>query len=195
MKKLILVGGGGHCRSVIDVVEHTLAWEVAGIIDRTLSSGTHIQGYTVLGNDTVIPDYVKDHYFLVTVGQIKTAQIRKKLFELIQTSGGKLATVVSPRSYVAKSACLGEGTIVMHDALVNANAQIGKNGIINTKALVEHDAIVSDHCHISTAAVINGGAYVGAESFFGSTAVSVQGAIVPEKSIVAAGCFFKGAKG
>ncbi len=192
MKKLILVGGGGHCRSVIDVVEHTLTWDVAGIIDGAFSPGEYIYGYQVLGDDAVIPDYVEEHFFLVTVGHIKTAQIRKRLFQWILESGGKLATIVSPRAYVAKSARLGQGTIIMHDALVNAHARIGNNGIINTKALVEHDAIIEDHCHISTAAVINGGAHIGAESFIGSNAVSVQGAMLPEKSIVSAGCFFKG---
>ena len=93
---------------------------------------------------------------LVTVGQIKYAVLRVKLFQQLQSFGFVLATIISPRTYVSKNASLGVGTIVMHDFLVNTGAKIGNNCILNTKSLVEHDAIVEDNCHISTSSIVNG---------------------------------------
>ena len=99
---------------------------------------------------------------------------RKYLFEMLKNIGFKLPAIISPLAYVSKHATIGDGTVVMHNALVNANAKIGKNCIINTKALVEHDCVVGDNCHISTASVLNGGVVVEDNTFYGSNATSRQ---------------------
>lgn len=78
--------------------------------------------------------------------------------------------IISPLAYVSKHSIIEEGTVIMHQALINANVKIGKN----TKALIEHDCVIGDNCHISTASVINGGVRVKENSFFGSNATSKQ---------------------
>ena len=85
-----------------------------------------------------------------------------------------LPTIISPLAYVSKHSFINEGTIIMHQVLVNASVKIGKNCIINTKALIEHDSIIEDNCHISTAAIINGGVRVKEGTFFGSNATSKE---------------------
>ncbi|QWF33142.1 MULTISPECIES: NeuD/PglB/VioB family sugar acetyltransferase [unclassified Pseudoalteromonas] len=187
MKKLILVGGGGHCRSCIDVIESTKEFKIIGILDEGLARGDSIYEYKCIGNDMDIAELSsKDYYFLVCIGQIYSSAIREKCFSLIKKYNGKLATVISPRAWVAKGATIGEGTIIMHDALVNAGAAIGTNCIINTKSLIEHDAIIDNNCHISTGAIVNGGARVGSSSFVGSGSVLVQSSIVPKGYFVKA---------
>lgn len=190
-KQLILIGGGGHCRSCIDVIELENRYSIVGILDKKENIGDTILGYKILGDDSDIYKYAESGcFFLITVGQIKNALLRKKLFERVVKTKGTLAKIVSPRAYVAKSSFIGEGTIVMHDVLINANTCIGNNCIINSKALIEHDCNIMSHCHVSTAAVINGDVEMGEGCFFGSNAVSKQGVSIEDGSFVKANSCF-----
>ena len=189
---LVLIGGGGHCRACIDVIEASRSWEIIGILDKQESAGSSVLGYPVLGTDAEIPRLAATGiWFLVAVGQLRSAEIRCRIYDCILGVGGRLATVVSPHAYVSPTATLGRGTIVMHRALVNSAARVGNNVIINTMALLEHDAQVGDHCHISTSSVINGSAVVGEGCFVGSNAVVVQSATIPANSFVPAAFLYK----
>jgi len=187
-EKIILIGGGGHCRSCIDVIEQEGRFEIAGIVERPSHPETgYVLGYPILGTDDDLSDLKEKYdYALVTVGQIKTEKPRMRLYELLKKLKFSLPIIVSSMAYVSRHASIGEGTIVMHQALVNAGAKIGTNCIINTKALVEHDAVVEDHCHIATGAILNGGAIIGSGSFFGSAAVSKENVSIPPNSCIKA---------
>jgi sugar O-acyltransferase (sialic acid O-acetyltransferase NeuD family) len=184
-QKLILIGGGGHCRSVIDVAE-SAGFQIIGILDIPEKVGTSVLGYKIIGIDDQIADYVEIARFVVTVGQIKEATLRVRLHELIRASGGKLATIISPKAYVSRFATIGEGVVIMHQAVVNANASIGKGCIINTFADIEHDAIIGDYCHISTGATVNGGCIVRDKVFIGSNTVIVNGVSITSRCIIGA---------
>ena len=173
MEEILLIGGGGHCKSVIDVLEQEGKYAIAGIIDKKELIGQEVLGYKVLGCDDDLEElFLKYKYALVTVGQIKSNTLRVKLFTFLKKIGYELPVIVSPLAYVSKHAKVEEGTVVLHDALVNANATVGVNCIVNSKALIEHDATIEEHCHISTATVINGGVVVKANSFVGSNATT-----------------------
>jgi sugar O-acyltransferase (sialic acid O-acetyltransferase NeuD family) len=185
---LILIGGGGHCRSCIDVIEMEGRFSIRGIVDEKEALDPTLTDYPLLGREEDLFDLAKSYRnFLITIGQIKSPEPRIRLFEHLKQLGMTLPIVVSPLAHVSRQALLGEGTIVMHHAFVNAGAFVGNNCIINTKALIEHDVVIEDHCHISTAAVVNGGAKVQCCSFIGSNAVVREHIVVGEKSIVGAG--------
>lgn len=191
---LILVGGGGHCKSCIDVIEKTGLYDIVGILDKQEKVGGKVLGYDIIGTDQKIKSLVEEgHEFLVTTGQIRSPHLRQALHESLSYYEAKIATIISPRAYVSKHSEVGVGSIIMHDALVNAGASIGENCIINTKALIEHDAIIGDHCHISTAAVINGGVEIRQGTFFGSNATSREYVKTSEQGFINAGSLFLGA--
>ena len=192
MKKIILIGGGGHCRSAIDVIEQEGKFEIMGIVDKPKLLGSKVLGYSVVGSDLDLNRLAKKYkYALITVGQIKTALIRIKLFNLAIKSGFTLASIISPKAYISKHSRIGMGTIIMHHAIVNANSFIGDNCIINTKALVEHDCSISDHCHISTNATINGGNQIGSKSFIGSNVTTKEYIKIESNSFIKAGSLIK----
>ncbi len=173
--KIILIGGGGHCKSVIDVIELEDKYEIAGIVDKKEFIGEIILGYKVIGCDDDLKELYKIYkYAVVTVGQIKSNIIRVKLFNILCDIGYKLPVIISPLAYVSKHAYISKGTVVMHQALVNVSVKIGKNCIINTKALLEHDSLVEDNCHISTGAIINGGVIIKQGSFIGSNVTTKE---------------------
>ncbi len=185
-KNLILVGGGGHCKSVIDVAE-SAGYTIKGILDLPEKVGEKILGYPIIGTDEDISDFVHEVLFLVTVGQIKDASLRINLHQKIVNAGGKLATVIAANAHVSNYAKIGEGTVVMHQAMVNADAVIGKSCIINTFANIEHDVVIGDYCHISTGAMINGNCKIGRGTFFGSQSVMVNGLEITEECVIGAG--------
>jgi len=192
MKKIVLIGGGGHCKSVIDVIEQEGQFTIVGIVDNAELLGSEILGYPVFGTDDDMPKLAaKYKNAIITVGQIKSPKLRIKLFDLAVKSGFTMPKIISPNAYISKHSSIGNGVVVMHNAIINANSLIGDNCIINSKALVEHDCKISSHCHISTNATINGGAMVGAGSFVGSNATTKELAVIKENSFIKAGSLIK----
>jgi len=178
MKEIILIGGGGHCKSVIDVIEREGRFKIAGIVDKPELLGSNVLGYSIIGNDSDLPILAKKYNY---------ALVRIKLFDLAKTAGFILPSIISPNAYVSQHASIGNGVIVMHDALINANTTIGDNCIVNSKALIEHDCQVSEHCHISTNATINGGVVVESGCFIGSGATTKELITIKKNSFIKAG--------
>ena len=183
---LILIGGGGHCKSVIDAAE-SAGYQIMGVLDMPEEVGKEILSTKVIGTDDDIPQYVDKAEFVITVGFIKNPATRIKLYNRVKEAGGKLATIIASTAYVSKYATIGEGTVVMHQAFVNAGAKVGNNVILNTFTNVEHDAVIGDQCHISTGTMVNGDCKVRANCFIGSQSVLANGITIGDDIIVGAG--------
>ena len=183
--KILVIGAGGHARSCADVIEQEGRFEIFGFVD-SYTNQTSLFDYPIFGCDDDLPHLFKKCKFaFLGIGQIKSADLRVNLYDKLKSIGFALPTIISPLAYIAKSAKIAdEATIIMHHALVNANAKVGKACIINSKALIEHDAIIEDFCHISTAACINGGCNVGQKSFVASNTALKHAQIVPSDSLV-----------
>lgn len=188
--RLILIGGGGHCKSVIDVAE-SAGFEILGILDVKEKIGVNICNYKVIGSDEDIVKYIDKSLFLITVGQIKNYSLREKLTQKVKDLGGKFATIVSKNAIVSKYSSIGEGSVIMHQAVVNAGAVVGIGCIINTFVNIEHDACVGDFSHISTGAIINGDCKIGKYNFIGSQSVISNGVTVSDRNIVSIGSVVK----
>ncbi|MCG3679276.1 NeuD/PglB/VioB family sugar acetyltransferase [Aliarcobacter butzleri] len=174
-EKIVLIGGGGHCHSVIDVIEQEKKYEIIGIVDTKENIGKKVLNYEIIAcDDDLETIFLSSKNAFITVGQIESNKIRVKIYNKLKEIGFNLPVIISPLAYVSNHSSIEEGTIIMHHALINANTKIGKNCIINTKALIEHDCVIGDNCHISTASVLNGGVRVKENSFFGSNATSKQ---------------------
>jgi sugar O-acyltransferase (sialic acid O-acetyltransferase NeuD family) len=185
---IILVGGGGHCKAVIDVLEQEDKYKIIGILDPDFKNLKTVLNYPVLGDDSEIDQLSKKiKHFFITVGQAKSASLRIKIYKKIIENNAVCPKIISPLSYVSKHSKIGEGTIIMHGAKINANANIGNNCIINTNAIIEHDASVGNHCHISTGAIINGFVKVGDEVFIGSSAVIADRVSILNRTVFGAG--------
>ncbi len=166
-RPLILVGGGGHCKSVIEAAE-SAGFTIKGILDFPDTLGCKILGYEVIGSDDDIPKYIETCDFVVTVGFIKDSNLRVKLHKSIEDAGGKFATIIASTAHVSRYSTIGEGSVILHQANVNAGARIGKSVIVNSCANIEHDVVIEDFCHISTGVMINGSCRVAEKSFIGS---------------------------
>ncbi len=186
VKPLVLVGGGGHCKSVIEAAE-SAGREIKGILDFPEHYGEDCLGYKVIGSDDDIPLYVNDYEFIVTLGFITDPNHRIKLHRLIEEAGGKLGTVIASSANVSRHAKIGKGTVILHNANINAGASIGKGCIINSGSNIEHDVEIGDYCHISTGAMVNGDGKIGKGTFVGSGAIVANGLSISDNIVVGAG--------
>jgi sugar O-acyltransferase (sialic acid O-acetyltransferase NeuD family) len=186
--RILLVGAGGHARACIDVIETTGHFAIGGLVGLPEQVGNRVLGYPVLGTDGDLPALRGEFgAALVTVGHIKSPDIRIALFGRLREIGYVLPQIVSPRAHVSRHAGIAEGTIVMHGAIVNAGAVVGYNCILNSLSLVEHDSIVGNHCHIATAAAVNSGVQIGDGTFVGSNSSVRQGTRIGERCVIGMG--------
>jgi sugar O-acyltransferase (sialic acid O-acetyltransferase NeuD family) len=186
--RVVLVGGGGHCKACIEIIESAAFFDITGILDVKERVGGAVLGHPIVGTDEDVEGLLNGAVdFLISVGHVRSAEKRRELFDRLSGRGARFAVVVSPTATVAKSAAIGRGTIVMHRAIVNAAATVGMNCIINTGAIVEHDARVGSHCHVSTSAVVNGNCCIGDGVMVGSNSTLLQGVTITGGVVIGAG--------
>lgn len=188
VERIILIGGGGHCKSAIDVIRLENRYSIEGILDVSAKMGSELLGIPFIGTDEEIERFARKGFsFLITIGHAECSESRRRLYEKVKGIGGRLAIVISPRSYVSKDTIIGDGTVVFHHALVNTTAIVRENVIINSGSIIEHDAVISSNVHISTQSVVNGKCEVGNGTFVGSGAIIKHKVKIGENCIIGAG--------
>jgi sugar O-acyltransferase (sialic acid O-acetyltransferase NeuD family) len=186
-EKIILIGGGGHCKSVIDTIESEGRFDIAGIVDVPDKIHEKILGYEIFACDDDLPRLVGEYrYFFIAVGLIRDFRPRLNMYERLRKLGCEMPVIVSPRAYVSPHAGISAGTLVMPFAFINAGASIGANCIINTSSIVEHDTIIGANNHISTACVVNGTCTIGENNFLGTNATLLNNIRVGNNNLIGA---------
>ena len=185
---ILLIGGGGHALSLIDVIESTEQFEIKGIVEAVDSSNTALLHYPVIGSDNYLEPLLKTTpNCVLAVGQIMSAQIRKKLFNKTKEVGANFPIIISPTARIANSAKIAEGVCIMHHCVLSHLTEIGENSIINNKVLIEHQTKIGRHCHISTGAIVNGNVDIADECFIGSGAIISQAIQICSNVVIGAG--------
>ena len=191
-KSLILVGGGGHAKSCIDVVESEKKFKILGILDNSKKIGTYVGKYKILGKDKDILKYKRfSNNILISVGQVNNNQIREKIFKRYKKIGFKFPIIISPFARVSKNSKIEEGSIIHHNVVINSGVLVGKNCIINTNAIIEHDSVIKNHTHISTSVTVNGNVEVGKNTFIGSGSILKNSTKIKSFSFIKMGSIIK----
>lgn len=181
---LVIVGGGGHAKVIIDMLRSAGEFEPIGYT--AAEPGASLSGdVRFLGTDdclAALRDTVP-HAF-VAIGRNET---RWAIGQALAAQGFELPTVVSPRASVSPSSRVGRGVAIMPGAVVNAEAEIGDFVIVNTGASVDHDCVVGNGVHIAPGAAICGSVVIGELAFIGAGASIVPGIRVGPRAIVGAG--------
>ena len=184
--KLLLIGGGGHCRSVLDSVLSMNLYDKIGIID---SSDCSCLDIPVIGTDEDIPVLKRDGWTdaFITVGSIGNTKIRRHLSENLMALGLNIPTIIDPTAIVARGISIGVGVFIGKKAIVNTNSIIGKYSIVNTGAVIEHDCQIGDFSHISPGAILCGGVKIGDDTHIGAGSVIKQQIVIGNNSLIGAG--------
>ena len=187
-KRIYLLGGGGHCRSCIYILDRLNTYEIIGIIDLIDKKGQKVGPYEVIGDEDDLARIFKEgEQALLTVGQIKNTYVRRMLAAKLEMMGIHSEAIVADTAIASPDSVIGPGSIVMHRSIVNSGVTIGNHCIINTASIVEHDTVVGDFCHVSTMAILNGGVKLGNDVFVGSNSTVIHGVSITNNVVIAAG--------
>ncbi len=187
--RLVLVGGGGHARVLVELINMAGIFEVEAVLDPGLAPGTLVSGARVAGGDGLLPWLFSRgvRNACVAVGSVKDNARRASIYRMLKEAGFSLPGLAHPKAIVSESAALGEGAQVMAAAVVQAGSSIGANSIVNTSATVEHDCRIGANVHISPGSVVCGGCEIADGAFVGAGATVIQGVRIGESAVVAAG--------
>lgn len=187
--KLLLIGAGGHCKVVLDLLLNSNKYEVAGLIDLKERFGAKIFGIGVVGTDADLPSFFKAgiRYCFISLGSIGDSRQRLRLYNLVKKIGFVLPNLISANALVSSRVIIGEGNYIGPGVIINAGIQIGNNCIINTGAIIEHDCRIGDFVHLSPGSVLSGGVIIGNNSHIGTASIIIQNAKIEEDVIIGAG--------
>lgn len=194
MEKIVLLGSGGHAKSVVDAIEAQGIYEIAGFTDNLEQEKFTYRGYKVLGTDDCLEElfHTGIHHAFVCVGYLGKGIVRNRLYDRLKKIGYSLPVVVDPSAVLAKDAQIEEGTFVGKCAIVNSDARIGKMCIINTGAVIEHDCAIGEFSHVAVGAVLCGSVTLGAGSMIGANSTVVQCVNLPDNTFIKSGSLRKG---
>lgn len=180
MRNVIIIGTGGHAKVIADIVLSS-GDNLVGFLTSECNKDTFI-GKPVLGNNTEFEKY-RDNNFVIAIGN---PDVRERI--AFQMREVKWYTAIHPSAIVSSiNVILGQGSVVMANAVINPYVQIGKHCIINTGAIVEHDNIVEDFAHISVGTKLAGSVKVGKKTWVGVGATISNGISVCENCMIGAG--------
>jgi sugar O-acyltransferase (sialic acid O-acetyltransferase NeuD family) len=187
--RVVLIGGGGHARVVLDAAR-AQGHEVVAVLDADpVRRGQTLDGVPIVGDEADLPRLraVGAEGVVLGVGSVTAASPRADLFARIVATGIALPTVQHPSAVVASAVSIGEASVLFANVVVNPGSRIGRNVILNTAAVVDHDCVIGDHVHISPGVRLAGGVTVGSGSHVGIGAVVIQGIRIGVDAFIAAG--------
>lgn len=185
-RRIVLIGCGGHGKSVGDSIEAGGAYRIAGYTEGQKDPASY---YIYLGTDDVLEELRCQGiaHAAVGVGYMGRGDVRDRLYRMAKDLGYELPVIRDPSAIVSGNAAVGEGSFLAKGAIVNADAAVGKMCIVNTGAVLEHDVRAGDFSHVAGGAVLCGGVQVGSHALIGANATVIQQVRIGERAIVGAG--------
>ena len=187
MKKIIVIGGGGHAKVVISILKRVSDYEILGYTDKE-DRGV-ILGIQYLGTDSILESKYREgiEICVLGIGQIKSTELRKTIVEYVQALGYHLPTLIAPTAIINEDVQINKGTVIMDGVVINSGSKIGKYAIINTNSSIDHDCIVGDYTHIAPGVTLSGNVEIGDNVLIGTGSCIIQERKVESSCIVAAG--------
>lgn len=189
MEDIILIGGGGHCKSVIDTIQGLNQFNIIGIVDLPEKIGFKINNVEIIGTDEMLGIYfnrgIKKAF--ITLGSTGDPIHRKDLYHHAKNIGFSFPVIVDTTAIIGKKVELEEGIFVGKGCIINTNTQIGKHSIINTGSIIEHDCKIGKFSHIAPGTTLSGGVLVGDSVHIGTNTTIIQNINIGSHTLIGAG--------
>ncbi|MCR5293955.1 MAG: acetyltransferase [Lachnospiraceae bacterium] len=194
IEKVLLIGGGGHCHSVIDSIVRSGFCKEIGIVESDEENFCKLKQDAILapyliGIDDDLPDLYKAGWTkaFISLGSVGNTKVRRKIFSNARKIGFELITVIDSSAVVSNTASIGAGSFIGKRAVVNSGTKIGSCAIINTGSVIEHDCLIGNFAHVSPGAVICGQVKIGDDSHLGAGSVVRQMISIGTNSLIGIG--------
>jgi acetyltransferase EpsM len=168
-RSIVVYGGGGHGKSLIDLIRVLGDYDLIGVVDDGLAAGTQVMGLTVLGGGDELPSLVARGASQAAnaIGGVGDIMSRVRIFQRIHSSNLTCPTLIHPSAVVESSAKLADGVQVFPHAYVGSESVVGFGAIVNTSAVVSHDCFLEAYANVAPGALLAGGVSVGEGALIG----------------------------
>ena len=178
MKRIALIGAGGHAKVIVDLINELNIYKIVGFYDDDITA--KLYNITNLGKINNIDSSIEN--FIIGIGNDK---IRKKIFE--NNKNLKWVTLIHPSAIVSKNVTIDSGTVVCAGSIIQTDVKIGKQCIINTGCSIDHECVINDFCSICPKATLCGQVQIGTLSFIGANSTIIQCLNIGNNCIIGAG--------
>ncbi len=189
MEKIIILGNGGHARSIADTIEREGKYQIIGYVVNEFLEEHKQEDYPIVGNDSSLVELYENgiHYAAIGIGYLGKGNLRRKLYMRLKEIGYSLPVICDPSAIVSSKAKIKEGTIIGKGSIINAETIIEKACIINSGAIIEHDCYIGAFSHVSVGTVLCGGVHVGEDVFVGANTTVIQEINIGSRCVIGAG--------
>lgn len=191
MKKVVIIGAGGHAKVVADIILQRIKHlnekiEIIGFLDdkynKQFAELNYISNIPILGKLNLIEELKnEDINFIIAIGNNELREKISKRYKM------KYYTAIHPEAVIGSEVSLGAGTVIMAKTVINSHSAIGKHCILNTGSIIEHDNYIDDFAHISPGVNLAGGIKVGKRSWIGIGSSVIQEITIGYDTIIGAG--------
>jgi UDP-perosamine 4-acetyltransferase len=190
MDNIIIIGGGGHSRALIELIKVERRFNIFGILDPALEKGKEVGGIPVLGGDVLLDELfhaqgIKN--ICVGVGSVKDNSKRRVIYQKVKSFNFSVPFLIHPTSIILGDSKILEGVQIMAGSIIQTGSFLGENTIVNTGTIIEHDCKIGKHVHICPGAVVSGGCIIGDNSFIGAGTTILNNINIGVNSIIGAG--------
>jgi len=180
--KLLIIGAGGHGKVVADIALYMNKWKhIAFLDDKNIKFQ---MGIEVIGKTTEAFKYIGDWDIFVAIGD---NGIRENIQNELKAEGASFPMLIHPTAVIGRNVEIGEGSVVMANAVINCCTKIGSGCIINTGATIDHDNYIEDYVHISPGVNLAGSVRIGKGAWIGIGSVVINNLSIVSNCIIGAG--------
>lgn len=187
-EKIVIIGGGGHSKVIINILINLNIYNILGYTD--INDKGKLLGVKYLGNDEILKNLIKENKnckAVIGIGNIKVSDQRRQVYERVKKIGYDFPVIISKNAIIHEGVKIGEGTVIFDGAVVNIDSKIGKCSIINTGAIIEYECSIGDFVHITPCSILNHNVNIGDDSFIGSGSFVLQKLKISNKCLIGAG--------
>lgn len=190
MDDIVVIGGGGHARVVISIINRMEGLNLIGYVD-PVDHGD-VLGAAYLGDDTALVDHTRKSIAgraALGIGMLHgdNARTRERIMQEARAWGFVFPAVCSPNSVVNEEVSIGEGTLLCDGTVINSMTRIGEGVIINTSSSVDHDCVLGNHVHVAPGVTLSGGVTIGDYTMIGAGSTIVENKTISANVLIGAG--------
>lgn len=188
MKNIIIYGASGHAKMIVDIILKNNKYNVVGFIDSYKPINQDIYGHKIIGNLDDLPNLIKRYDIQGIVLGIGDNNTRQNIYHRLSKIAITLefVSIVHPTAVLANDIIIPQGTVIMPNVVINANAKIGEFCILNTKSSLGHDSTMADFSSLASGAIVGGNVKIGLCSAICLSASIIQNITIGDHTIIGA---------
>ena len=188
MRKVIVVGSGGHAKVVIDILQEMGDIEIIGVTSTSLDVGSTFFNYPVIGDDAILTKYsTPDCLIAMGLGGYRDNKLRERIFNYVKGLGFNFINAIHPSAVVSKSTVIGEAVVIFPGVIINTEVTIGHNSIIATGSTIDHETVIGNNVLVSAGVTIGAYSTICDNALIALGSNVISGVRIGENSLVAAG--------